>query len=288
MLRSLGHDAFIQTGVPTKAYELMIALHARHAAEAIRRSRAVRPAVPIILVLTGTDLYRDILVDEAAQRSLELADRLVVLHPLGVEALPRRLREKTVFVPQSAPAVRRMRSTKGAFEVAVVGHLRAEKDPLRAALSSRELPEASHIRIVHAGGALDEELRRRAVKESRDNPRYQWVGELSPRAARALIARARVMVLSSVMEGGANVLSEAIAAGTPILASRIDCTRGLLGDDHPGLFPVGSTKALTRLLVRVESDATFRAELARRSRSARCIVSSARERSALRALLRDL
>jgi putative glycosyltransferase (TIGR04348 family) len=287
MLRSLGHDAFIQTGVPTRAYDVLVALHARHGAEAIRVSCERRPEAPIALILTGTDLYRDILTDRDAKRSLELADRLVVLHPFGERALPRRFRGKTLFVPQSATATPR-RARTSVFEVAVVGHLRAEKDPLRAALAARELDESSHVRVVHAGRALDRDLERAAKEEMRTNPRYRWLGELTPRAARSLIARSRVMVLSSVMEGGANVLSEAIAAGTPILASRIACVRALLGDDHPGLFPVGSTRALARLMAKAESDARFRGDLARRSRSRRTLISPAAERAALRDLMRAL
>jgi putative glycosyltransferase (TIGR04348 family) len=267
----------------------MVALHARRSAEAVRLARKQHPERPIIVALTGTDLYRDIHQDESAQRSIELADRLIMLHPGGAEELPRRLRSKVRVVPQSAPPPSRLprRSTR-AFEVAVVGHLRPEKDPLRTALAARLLPAGSRIVVLHAGAALSDEARRAAEAEQRGNARYRWIGELPRWRTRALIAKCRVLSLTSEMEGGANVLSEALAAGTPVLASRIACTEGLLGEDYPGLFPFGSTRALARLLERVERDASFLGELTRRCRARRSAVSPASEKTAWRRLLREI
>src|SRR5678815_4560739 len=60
--------------------DLLIALHARRSAEAIERWRAARPAAPLAVVLTGTDLYRDLDQHDArARHSLECASRVVVL-----------------------------------------------------------------------------------------------------------------------------------------------------------------------------------------------------------------
>lgn len=267
----------------------MVALHARRAAEAVRIARLRHPERPIVVALTGTDLYRDIHEDESAKRSLELADRLIVLHPGAADELPRRLRAKVRVVPQSAPPPTRPPRRKArAFEVAVVGHLRPEKDPLRTALAARLLPAGSRIVVLHAGSALSDEARRAAEAEQQGNARYRWLGELPRWRARALIARCRVLSLTSEMEGGANVLSEALAAGTPVLASRIACTEALLGEDYPGLFPFGSTRALARLLERVERDASFLGELTRRCRARRSTVSPASEKTAWRRLLREI
>ena len=289
MLRELGHTSFIAADPPARGYDLLVALHARRAAEAVRIARERHPERPVVVALTGTDLYRDIHQDESAKRSLELADRLIVLHPGGADELPPRLRSKVRVVPQSAPPPSRppRRSTR-AFEVAVVGHLRPEKDPLRTALAARLLPAGSRVMVLHAGAALDDEARRAAEAEQRGNDRYRWLGELPGRGARALIARCRVLSLTSEMEGGANVLSEALAAGTPVLASRIACTEALLGEDYPGLFPFGSTRALARLLARVERDPIFLGEIERLCRARRQAVSPAREKAAWRRLLREL
>jgi putative glycosyltransferase (TIGR04348 family) len=242
----------------------------------------------VVVALTGTDLYRDIHRERAAQRSLELADLLVVLHGGAARELPLRHRHKARLVPQSSPIARRVAGAQRTFDVAVVGHLRPEKDPMRAALAARLLPPTSKVRVLHVGRALDAAARRAARSEQRDNPRYRWMGEVSPARARALIARCRLMALTSLLEGGANVLSEAIAAGTPVVASRIACCRALLGDDYPGLFRPRSTRALAALLRRAEQDPRFLAELARKCRARRSVVAPRAEREALRRLITEV
>jgi glycosyltransferase involved in cell wall biosynthesis len=192
-------------------------------------------------------------------------------------------------IPQSAepPAQAPRRSTRR-FDVAVIGHLRPVKDPFRTAMAARLLPAESRVRVIHAGAALSEAMRVTAETEQRTNPRYRWVGELPRWKARALIARCHLLALTSEMEGGANVLSEAIAAGTPIVASRIACTAAILGEDYPGLFPLGSTRALARLLRRAEEEPGFLRELARRCRTRRRMLSPQREIAAWRNVMREL
>jgi putative glycosyltransferase (TIGR04348 family) len=289
IVRLLGHRAWIETELGTKGYDVLVALHARRSAEAVRRSRDLYPERPIVVALTGTDLYHDIHCDEDARRSLAIADRLIVLHPGGAEELPAELRHKVHVVPQSAVApASPARRTRHAFEVAVVGHLRVEKDPLRTAFAARLMAPESRVMVRHAGRALTDEMARAAEAEQRNNPRYRWLGELAPWRARALIARSHVLSLTSKIEGGANVLSEALAAGTPIVASRIACTEALLGDDYPGLFPFGATEELARLLAKAERDARFLAELARWCRGRRGLVSPRRELRAWKRLLGDV
>lgn len=288
MLRELGHRAFIVQPGPAPAADVVFALHARRSAEAVRSARELRPGTKVIVALTGTDLYRDVHVDASARRSLELADRLVVLHEGASAELSPRLQQKTYVVPQSAPAMRKLPPLRRWFEVLVVAHLRPEKDPLRTAQAARTLPGTSRIRVVHAGAPLSPRMRREAAAEMRSNSRYLWLGELPGWKARRLIARARVLSITSEMEGGANVLSEAVAAGTPVLASRIPALLAILGPDYPGLFPFGDTRALARLLRRVEEDARFLAELRRRVIAVRPALSPAREKAALRGVLAGL
>src|SRR5262249_20103032 len=78
LLRRVGHTSFIAGELGAKGYDVLVALHARKAALAVQRSRARHPERPVVVALTGTDLYRDIHHDASAQRSLELADRLIV------------------------------------------------------------------------------------------------------------------------------------------------------------------------------------------------------------------
>lgn len=277
-LWALGHRVRIATELSAGAFDLVVALHARKSSAAVLGAR-----VPAVLAMTGTD-YRD-LEQAAARRALERADRIVVLHALGARALDASLRKKVRVIEQSAvmPAPRRR-----GFDVVVVGHLRAEKDPFRAALAARALPPSSRIRVVHLGGALSEPMRVAAEREMRRNSRYAWLGERSPAATRRTIANAKLLVLSSHIEGGANVLSEALVARTPVLASRIISSVGVLGADYPGFFPVGDTRALTRMLARAETDAAFYRALVSASARRRPRFLPSRERAAWRALLAEL
>jgi glycosyltransferase involved in cell wall biosynthesis len=147
------------------------------------------------------------------------------------------------------------------FTICVVGHLREEKDSLRAAWASRELPDGSTIRIIQAGKAYNDEWRQHAFLEQQNNPRYRWWGEVSQHEVKELMAEARVMVMSSIMEGGANAISEACVAGLPIIASDIAGNRGLLGDDYAGYYPVKDTRALASLMLRAEREPTFLEQL---------------------------
>ena len=96
------------------------------------------------------------------------------------------------------------------------------------------------------------------------------------------------MVISSLSEGGANVISEAVVAGVPVLASRIDGNVGLLGADYPGYFPVGNTEALTRLMRKLEHEPQFVASLRKALAGRAPLFRPAREMAAWRRLLAGL
>ena len=112
------------------------------------------------------------------------------------------------------------------------------------------------------------------------NPRYQWRGGVPSWTVRRALARAPLMVLSSIMEGGANVVSEALVAGVPVLASAIPGSIGLLGRDYPGYFPVGDTVALTECCIVRRLTSNFLDELSRHcARSRACSSTCARSDS---------
>src|SRR5262249_43052314 len=290
ILRRLGHGVRIANEYYGTPADLMIALHAWRSAGAVRRFRARHPDRPLIVALSGTDVYGYLDRDpRRTLRSLEIADRLVALQDLARRRLPPKLRGKLRIIHQSAPDLPgRGGASSRRFDVAVVAHLRAVKDPLRAAKAARLVPAASRLRIVHVGGADNTQWAARAEAEMRSNPRYVWRGEVPPAAVRRLLRRVRALGLSSRSEGGANVVSEAAAAGVPVLASRIDGSVGLLGRGYAGYFPVGDTAALARLLCRIEAEPRFlerlRAAVVRR----RDLFSPQRERDAWKALLAEL
>ena len=237
----------------------MVAIHAWRSADAIERFKAQNPACPVVLQLSGTDIYDYLRSDPGPTlRSMELADRLIGLNDLAAKAVPKRLRKRLRIIFQSAtPPTQARRPSTRAMTVAVIGHLRDVKDPLRAAEAARLLPAESRIRIEQVGRAYTTQWAARARAEVKANKRYRWRDDVPPASVRKLLARSHAMVLSSVSEGGANVISEAAVAGVPVLASRMDGNVGLLGSDYPGYFPVGDTRALARLLDRLEREPAF-------------------------------
>jgi len=289
LLRELGHEVRVARDYRDEPADLMIALHAWRSAASIERFRAQHPEAPLVVALTGTDVYRYAASDAATTlRSFDLADTLVGLHDLVSDAIPREHRRKLVVIHQSATALPRRAPLQRRFEVLVIGHLREEKDPLRAAAAARLLPASSRIGIVHLGGAHDRQWAGRARCEMAENQRYRWLGDVPGHAVRRALARAPLLVLSSIMEGGANVVSEAVIAGVPVLASAIPGSIGLLGREYPGYFPVGDTAALARLMRRAEEEPAFRAALDRHCAKRAPLFAPEREREAWRGLLARL
>ena len=291
ILRELGHRVSISQGYEGEPYDLLVALHARRSYLSISRFHRDHPEHPLVVALTGTDLYRDLPRSRSAQKSLELATRLVVLQPKASEELEPHLRERVRVIYQSVSARPRKRlppEARRSFDVCVIGHLRPVKDPLRAALAARRLPPSSRVRILHLGAAMDERMAGRARAESRANPRYQWLGEQPRWRVRKVLARSALCVLSSKLEGGANVVSEAIVAGVPLLASRIAGSVGLLGESYPGYFRVGDTEGLARLLDHAETDRTFLASLRSHCAKLAPLFDPAREKTAWIKLLEEL
>lgn len=289
VLGSLGHNVRVTTAYDGRDVDLLIALHARKSALAVRAFRKAHPTRPLIVALTGTDLYRDLPKNRSALRSLELADRLVLLQPAGRASLPREARRKARVIYQSVePPKRRRMPVRDAFEVCVIGHLRTVKDPFRTALAARRLPDSSRIRVIQIGGALQPRMESRARDEQQRHGRYQWIGEQSRARTLHRLARSRLMVISSRMEGGANVVGEAATLGIPILASRVAGNVGLLGPRHPGYFEFGDTLALRDLLIRAETEPGFYRRLRQTSERIAPLFRPARERRDWHSLLNTL
>jgi putative glycosyltransferase (TIGR04348 family) len=289
-LREIGHEVAVANAYDGTAADLMIALHAWRSAPSIRRFRELHPDRPLIVALTGTDIYEYIDRDPVSTlHSLACADRLVALQDLARRRVPARFRGKLTVIYQSAEPLRRVarRSTRN-FDVAVIGHAREVKDPFRAAAAARRLPAESRIRIVHLGAAETPEWIAMANAEMKCNARYVWRGDRPRAEVRHLLGRARALVLASLSEGGANVISEAVVAGVPVLASRIDGSIGLLGRDYPGYFPVGDDATLAGLLRRIETDPKFLMRLQRAIARRAPLFRPAREKAAWRKLIREL
>ena len=264
---------------------LMIALHARRSADAVARWPAQKP---LIVVLTGTDLYRDIGVDAAAQASLQRADRLVVLNELGAQALPAGLRAKAHVLLQSCSARPALIKTDRHLRALMVGHLREEKSPQTYFEAARLLAERRDIRLDHIGAALVPSLGLAATALMAACPRYRWLGALAHGTTRRRIQGAHLLVHPSRIEGGAHVVIEALRSGTPVLASRIAGNVGLLGEHYAGYFPVGDASALAALLGQARDDPAMLASLQQQCLARAPLFDPARERAALLALIADV
>lgn len=269
----------------------LIALHARRSADSIARFAQAYPDSPLVVVLTGTDLYRDIRDDASARRSLELASHLVVLQDEGPAELTDRQRARCRVIYQSAPACAPAPASQDAFDVVLVGHMRAEKDPLTPMRALSLLPDDSRVRLIHIGGALDEEyLRAAQALQARawpGVPRYLWLANLPHGETRRRIGQAQAMVISSVMEGGANVIIEAVTSAVPVLASRIPGNIGMLGRDYEGYFPPGDAGQLARLLDRASRDRGFLDRLRQQCAQRAPLFAPARERAEVIKLVAD-
>lgn len=267
---------------------LLIALHARRSAASVAAWRAAGTR-PLLLALTGTDLYRDIHVDAAAQASLAAADAIVVLNELGARQLPAPLRARCQVLLQSCAQRRSLAAPEAAvLRVLMVGHLRDEKDPLTYLRAVQRLAARRDLRFDHIGGALDPALGAAASALARAQPSYRWHGALPRPQVRRWIQRAHLLVHASRMEGGANVVIEALRSGTPVLASRIDGNLGLLGADYPATFAVGDDAGLAAALARARDDPAMLAALRARCAERAPRFAPENERSQLRRLVAAL
>ena len=268
--------------------DVMIALHARRSAASIATWSAQAVRRPLVVVLTGTDVYRDITHDAAAQRSLQLADRLVVLQELAIAALPAALRHKAVVGFQSCTTWRTLAKTPRHLRALMVGHLREEKWPETYFSAAQLLAARPDIFLDHIGAALDPALGEQAQALMHAQPRYRWLGSLPHSAARARIQRAHVLVHCSRIEGGAHVVMEAVRSGTPVLASRIDGNVGMLGTDYAGYFAPGDAKGLAALLEQSRDDAAMLPALRAQCERRALLFDPAHERRTLRQILSSL
>lgn len=266
--------------------ELMLALHARRSAASIAAYARAHPRRPLVVVLTGTDLYGDLPHDAEAMHSLALATRLIVLHELAPRDVPATFRSKVEVCFQSTAARRELVKTDHHLRAVMVGHLREVKDPRTLFDAVRRLAHRPDILIDHVGAPLDPALGAEAAGLAATLPTYRWLGDQPHGATRARIQRAHVLVHASRAEGGAHVVMEALRCGTPVVASAIPGNVGMLGADWPALFEPGDGPGLAAWLERLRDDPAMLNALRRHARRRAPLFDPAHERATLRAILR--
>ena len=195
-------------------------------------------------------------MDASAKQSLHLATHLVVLQEAGMASLPKEVQNKARVIFQSASRLKPAVKSARRFTAVMVGHLRDEKDPLTFMKAAR-LCDSQNIFFEQIGGGLDLTLANAAKQTSIAQLNYNWLGGLPRAQTRQCIKRAHVLVNSSIMEGGAHVILEAVQSGTPVLASQISGNVGMLGPDYDGYFKVGDAVALAALVKRCAAEPAF-------------------------------
>jgi putative glycosyltransferase (TIGR04348 family) len=256
-LKALHYRSTVSEQWSGQACDLLIALHGLRSYDSIQRFKDAHPDRPLVLIMTGTDIYRDLQGSPKVVMSMEASDAIVVLQPAAMNALPEGFHRKVQVIYQSVKAPKRKNPPARSFLALVIGHLRAEKDPFCAVESLSFLRSESRLRLVQLGKAMSPEFEARAVALEKSFDRYRWLGQRSHANTLQWLSRSHLMVISSIMEGGAHVVSEAIAMGIPVIASDIAGNRGLLGENYPAYFPVGDQAALAKLLAQAEFDQEF-------------------------------
>ena len=286
LLRASGHRVQVAVEWQGEACDALIALHAKRSHASLARYREAHADGPLVVTLTGTDLYRDLPASPEARASLEAADRVIVLQDAALDELAPPVRKKARVVYQSAAPRVTHQPPREPFRIAVIAHLRSEKDPLRAAAALARLP-GEKMELVQIGDPLDERFGQEAREWAAREPRFRWHGGVTHARALSWMAKSHLLVVSSVMEGGANVIAEAARIGTPVLASRVSGNIGMLGADYPGFYPLFDDVALAELIKRAAHDRDFYRRLKGALRERRALFAPAAERKALAGVVRE-
>ncbi len=285
-LCAAGHTAAVQTEWSGGDQDIMIALHATRSHDAIVAWKKTNCSKPLILIMTGTDLYRDLAANDIKTlASLEMADQIVLLQPEALQCIPQHIRERCRVIYQSIEPGKALPKHLNCFMVTVIGHLREEKDPLRTAYALRHIPKSIPIKIMHLGMIMQENFKTEVQRLFEEDGRYQWIGQRNHRNTLRWLASSHLMVITSIMEGGAHVVSEAIALGIPVIASDVAGNRGLLGNDYPGLFPVRDEQTLAKLLMRAQSDPSYMQQLTKALSKRQELIKPEREFNAINQLV---
>lgn len=286
LLRQRGVQVRVVDTWQGEACDALIAVHAVKTSASVLAAVAAHPDLRVVVLLAGTDVYPSFEPSATTSAALARADALVALQPHTITVLPAALRPRARTIVQSATTVPAPRAAT--FRACVLAHLRPVKDPLLPFRALAHVDAGIALEVVLAGRAMTAQLEAEVRTACAREPRLRWVGDLRRRAAKQLLASSHVCIVPSSAEGGANVVSEAIAAATPVLATAIPGNLGLLGADWPAQFPAGDEVALGRLLAKVATEPPFWRQLVDRTRALQPMVAPEHERAAWRQLLADL
>jgi teichuronic acid biosynthesis glycosyltransferase TuaC len=144
-----------------------------------------------------------------------------------------------LFQPVEREAVRARLGLQG-FTMLAVGHLVPVKAQQLAVAALAELPD---VRLLIAGNGPNRDMLENLARELKVSDRLGMLGALPQSQLRDYYGAADTLVLPSEREGWANVLLEAMACGTPVIASRVWGTPEVVAAPEAGLLMEERTAA---------------------------------------------
>ncbi|MFB6373969.1 MAG: hypothetical protein ABEN55_12855, partial [Bradymonadaceae bacterium] len=234
LLDELGHeteqtytyDRFEETHADP-AFDAMVAIGAKECDDAITTFLAEDDSRPLILALNNADLYRGVETEPEVREHIDQATRVVVFHDRAPAEVPADYRDKVrivypgVELPEGGldafemPPHRREKETRPyRFEVCVANNLQEHDDPIRAAKAAAILGDDSQVRVAHIGRILDARWETQVRRESENNDRYEWYGEVPWERALQHIRHADLLATTPSRGGASPVVPEAIALET--------------------------------------------------------------------------
>jgi glycosyltransferase involved in cell wall biosynthesis len=256
ILREAGIEARASHGFDGEAADVLISLHAVKGAQAVVDFQKAMPEGKSVVLITGTDIYEQLPEGSAiGMACLESVDRIVVVSEMSIPSLPENFRDKAFVVPCSLDEIaHRAEPQTGPFVISVVGHLRPVKQSFATIEAVARHPEWENVEVWQLGEALDSDCERIARDWTKKDKRYRWFGGLPREESLKRCAWSQLTINSSLLEGGANAVLEAMTMHVPVLASDIEGNRLLLGDDYPGYFENGTMDLILGRIVTGEID----------------------------------
>lgn len=236
-IRHMGWRVRVINRYQQQPADVMIALNARRN-QADFRAYAENGQGALILALTGTDSYAGWPNADEQRFAEQHVDALIALQDDMRQRLPVTLRSRCTVIYQSAARLDNERAQNSTPVFLLSGHLRAEKAPFLPVQSIHEYLPTMTMQLMHCGGVIDAGMDEQARQWMQRETRYHYLGELPHRQALQQLQHADALINPSRIEGGPAVVTEAIVAGVPVLASNIPAHRGLLGEDYLGFFQV--------------------------------------------------
>jgi glycosyltransferase involved in cell wall biosynthesis len=198
--------------------------------------------------------------------------------------------ERTVVIPNAidVEAIPQARHDGGPPLVVAVGRLAEPKDAMTLVRALAAVPGRRFAALLVGDGpdrpCVEEEVNRLGVADA-----VALVGTRDD--VPALLAGADVFALSSRSEGAPISILEAMAAGLPVVSSRVGGVPELVVDGETGLLvPPGDPAAMSAALGRLVADADLRRRLgaAGRERAERCFDVRRQRRAHLACYAREL